>query len=301
MTDLRTLTDAFTELERRADGHPVARCTPHADGTVVLQPRAPQHRPRVALVAASAAGVLVVGGIATGLALTGSDGSASGNKAGGSPATSSAPPSSSSAPSTHHFRVPRSSAELARDFTAVLQGRATFTVRDALTSPTGPPTLSTPPTPVTSASGSSPAPSTTSAPPTPSTTPADPTPSSSPASIGAGAYIAGRLDAHGNRGGYDLQINPASRGQRAMCPDPGQLRCTVRSYPDGSSLAFGHETIQGAHGSETFMADFVRTDGAEILMFVSNQDDPKGDSAKLGTNVPLTLTQLSSIVRSTRW
>ena len=75
----------------------------------------------------------------------------------------------------------------------------------------------------------------------------------------------------------------------------------MRRFADGSSLALGHESLLGARGSKTYQADYIRSDGAEILIHLSNQADPKGESPKLGKSVPFTLEQLGAIARSTSW
>ncbi|HEV8558432.1 MAG TPA: hypothetical protein VGR06_18835 [Actinophytocola sp.] len=120
MTDLHTLTDAFTELERRADA--VTAGTPFP-----LAPRRTE-RPRSRLVPVAAT-VVAVAGLAAGVALL-APGDNSGPQSGSAPpgtSTITQPPTTSAKPPA----IPRTPEELADRFRAALGGTATFTVTDS--------------------------------------------------------------------------------------------------------------------------------------------------------------------------
>ncbi len=286
MTDFHTLTDAFAELERRADA---ASASLPADTPHHVPVR---HRTGLLLVAASVVAVLAVVA-ATTLLARGRTGGTSGTKAAGAPTTAAAHPATtagkSAAPKT--FQVPRTPAELTRRFRAVLGDTATFTVTD-----TGAPVqMSLPAAPRHTAPG---APG--------QSVPAVPTQSAgyqttAPAGQAIGAAIVGTLTASRVTGGYDLQIFRDRPGGTAMCDDPDRSRCTVRRLADGSSLAIGREPLQGAPHAVTYQVDLIRPDGVEFLMHVSNERDPKGESSVLAAQPPLTTQQMTAIVTSSRW
>ena len=75
----------------------------------------------------------------------------------------------------------------------------------------------------------------------------------------------------------------------------------MRRLDDGSSLATGSEPLQNNADGVTYQADLIRADGVEFLMHVSNERDPKGESAVLGDHPPLSLDQMAQILRSDRW
>ena len=84
--------------------------------------------------------------------------------------------------------------------------------------------------------------------------------------------------------------------------DGDSSHCTVSRTADGGSLAVGREPLPtGEAGGVTYEADLVRSDGVELLMHVSNQRDPKGESQVLAPQPPLTTEQMVSIVSSDRW
>ena len=276
MNDFQTLTDAFGELERRAD----AAMSLHPDPAL---PVAREHRSRLPLVAASAVGVLAV---SVGVAVFASGGGHSGRQAGGSePLTSTALTSaalSSTAPAT--FQIPQTASDLARRFRVVLGDTATFTVTDTSHAMI----LTAPPAPTKSAAGGNQGPARPSA-----------------ASVGTakpnGAAIVGELTASGVTGGYDLQIFRVGAGERAWCDDPDRSRCTVRRLADGSSLAIGREPLPGSADGVTYLANLIRPDGVEFLMHVSNEASAKGGSSALAAQPPLTTGQMTAIVTSDRW
>lgn len=277
MNDFQTLTDAFDELERRAD---VATLRLPADP---IQPKQAHHRSRPLLVAASAVTVLaVVGGgalLARGdnshhVQPGGNDSPATANAALTSDSSSS---STSAAPAA--FRIPTTPDELASMFRNVLGDTATFTVTD----PAAPHAGGVPS--MTPTNGNQPVQSK----------------AAQPTSGQSGAAIVGTLTASGVTGGFDLQIFKASPGEKAMCDDPDRSHCTITALPDASgSLAFGSEPLEGAANGVTYEVNLIRTDGVEFLMHVSNERDPKGDSPVLAAHPPLTTDQMIGIVAS-RW
>jgi hypothetical protein len=101
-------------------------------------------------------------------------------------------------------------------------------------------------------------------------------------------------------GGFDIQHFVAGRGSTASCDDLDRVKCDVSSRPDGASLATGSEVLQTVPGGITRQANYVRSDGVEFIMHVSNAADPKG-AGPVGTKPPLTLQQMVAIVTSDRW
>lgn len=275
MNDLHTLTDAFAELERRADavGYTQDAAAPANLG---------RRQSHVPLIAASVVGVL---GVATAVGLLASNGgsdSGSGAPAGAPPRA----PHSTTPPAGHTFTLPQSADELAADFRRVLDGTATFTVTDTGADPSGGPgrvivrgrdgirTVDVLPTPQQGSAAQS---------------------------DSTGAFIGGTLTAAGITGGFDLQMSQAPRGASASCEDLDRSTCTVRTLADGGTLAIGHEPLEGAPNGVTYQADLIRADGVEILMHVSNARDPKGESSVLAARPPLTADQLTAIITSERW
>jgi len=264
MNSMKTLSDAFAELERRADA---ATTTLPADDLARVTTR---HRRRGLLIAASVVAALAVAGGTAWLTST-SSGTTHKTQAGGSPPTISSTPSTTPA-----FTIPDTPDELASRFRTVLGDTATFTVTD-----TG-------------------APVTITAPPSPTEGGASGTPIANDAQQN-GAAIVGTLTADGVTGGFDIQMFRAQSADRAMCDDPDRSHCTVRTLADGSSLAVGHEPLQNAADGVTYEVYFIRTDGVAFLMHVSNEKDPKGASAVLATYPPLTTDQMTAIVMSSLW
>lgn len=289
MNDFHDLSDAFDELERRADAAP-------SRSAALTTPRA-SHRARPLLIAASSVAVLAV---AVTVAVTASgDGSPTQRQAGGpgtvaaSSASVGPPPAGSvSPPSAAAQAIPTTSKELEALFAQVLDGVATFTVTDTGAAIVGAvPSLTRAPTPTT---------------PTPTTsrettdTPPVPTPvETTPAVQSSGAAIVGILTSGGLTGGYDIQIYQDSPGTKVQCDDPGASSCSVRTLTNGSSLATGSEPLQD--GGVTYQAAVVRPDGTTILMHVSNDRDPKGAGGQSAPRPPLTIEQMTAIVTSPFW
>lgn len=276
MSDLHTLTDAFTELERRADAFGAGT----DDTPTVLRTT---RRSRLPLIAASAAAVVVVAGGSAWLAHSGGTSGHPGLQAAASrpesptsaavePTTPAAQPTSA-APAA--AGLPGTSAQLADRFRAVLAGTATFTVTD---------TGSAMPMRLPSVAG---------------------TPTRAKDGLknltSAGAAIVGQLTKDGASGGFDLQWLPNTPGTRAQCDDPDRATCKVQWLADGSSLATGTEPLSGSANGVTYQVDLIRPDGTEFLMHVSNESDPKGQSPVLADQPPLTLNQMVDVVTSPLW
>jgi hypothetical protein len=277
--DLHTLTDAFAELERRAD----AASADTGPAPLV------RHRNRTMLVAASVVGVAA---LATGTALLagGSDSPSRAPAAGGStsaaavspvapsptaPSSAAASPVAPSPTGAAGFQIPQTANELADRFRVVLGGTAAFTVTD-----TGHPVIVGVPIRISSGGTT--------------------TMSVAPA-VNNGAAIVGTLTASGVTGGFDIQIFQSDPGAKASCDDPDSSTCEVRRLRDGSSLATGSEPLQNNADGVTYQADLIRADGVEFLMHMSNERDPKGESAVLAAQPPLSLDQMGQVLRSDRW
>lgn len=260
-SSLTVLTDAFAELERRADR--VSAEVPY------VLPAAGRRR-RWPVVAAAAAGVAVV---ATGAALLAQPDKHPGRTAAGGSSPVSRPSTTGSTPSSRDERVPTSPEEIARRFQAALDDvttrTATFTVTD-----TGHAVTVTLPSP----SGRINA------------------PVHVPNGSQNGAAIVGRLTVGAATGGYDVQMMDA-HGAKASCDDP--THCSFKVFADGTTVAVGQDELEG--GGVTYVADVVRTDGVEVLLHVSNRKDPKGAGPVLAAKPPLSLAQVRAVVLSNRW
>jgi hypothetical protein len=273
MSDFHTLTDAFTELERRADAATAA----HPADPVLYG--APRHRSRPLLIAASVAGVLVIAGGAALLARDQSSPSTSPVKPGGG--TSELVSSSTAEPVPAAFQIPQTPDELASRFRTVLGDSATFTVTDTSTGAGETVTVpsATEPNSVKSVAASTPAPTDES----------------------TGAAIVGKLTASGVTGGFDLQIYRAAPNEKVWCDDPDTAHCTISKLADGSSLAVGRDPLQNDPEGVTYLVNLLRPDGVEFLMHLSNEPDPKGAGAPLAAHPPLTTDQMTAIVTSDLW
>jgi hypothetical protein len=116
----------------------------------------------------------------------------------------------------------------------------------------------------------------------------------------AGSVLVGEMTVNGVAGGFDIQDYSAGPGAKATCDDLDRVKCDVRSMPNGASLATGSEPLQTDPGGVTLQANYVRSDGVEFIMHVSNAADPKG-AGKVGPKPPLTIAQLVAILTSDRW
>lgn len=271
MSDLRTLHDAFAELERRADAA--------AAGT------APVARPRRAVrpVPIAATVVAVAGLVAGAVWLVPGD---SGTHA-ASPSTTS----SSTAPSTTTARssIPTSPDDLIARFRVVLGDTATFEVTEKTLVPHLPSTTTTPPATNTPQPG-------TGAVVTPQ--PVDP-------DAPTHALVGGTLTSAGVTGSVSLTIYPSDSEPGEWCRLSRTEDCDVSTLPDGSRLATG--TARPAPGAVSYLACLKRPDGTMVLMQVSNQEDPQGAAINspggeiYSPRPPLTLDQMEAIVTSDKW
>lgn len=181
------------------------------------------------------------------------------------PAARSAVVTTSQAASTTHptgrFQPPTTPAELAAKTRAILAGIATIKVTD-----TGYPVQA-----------------------------------SVPASVPAKGnhLIFGTLSATGVTGGFDLNVFLASPGSKASC-DEG-TGCTLHHRPDGSTLAIGTWHDPSVPGGITYQVELVRPDGADILLHLSTEHNPKGGSTVIASHTPLTVDQMTDFVTSDRW
>jgi hypothetical protein len=266
MNTLRTLHDAFTALEERADDY-----------------AAPERlaRPRLAPPLAAAAGVLAV---AAGVAAW--QASRDGHPAGQPAAAGSTSASTSAAHPAERFRPPSTVAELTAKARSILAGTATITVDPRRSSGCG------------AAIGSAPTvPSATPTVPNATPTPTPPKPAGQPECSGAG--IVGSLTSGGKTGGFDLDVYQAPPGEQPFC-DLG-TRCTTRTFADGSRLATSTWHDSEVSGGVTYEVNLVRPDGGEFLFHLSTEADPKGASVVTASHVPLTIAQMTAFVTSDRW
>jgi hypothetical protein len=215
MTDLRTLTDAFSELERRADVVTAERAA---------QPirRAPR---RLVPVAAT---VAVVTGLAAG-AVWLVPGDNAGTSTGTTPTTSTSTTSTSTSTSTSRSStgLPQTPEELIDRLTTVLGGTATFTVTERgpgayqMTVPPGPDN--------------------------------GPLPTSEDSATSIGASIVGAMTAGGLTGGFDLVVFPGSGTRhpsecgactRTTLPDGAELDVTVMTLEAPGGLTYGVDLVR---------------------------------------------------------
>ncbi|GAB2860143.1 hypothetical protein [Lentzea nigeriaca] len=269
MSDLRTLHDAFAELERRVDAA--------AAGT------APVVRPRRAVRLVPVAATVV----AVAVLFAGAVWLVPGNS--GTPVAG--PPTIASSTTTARSPVPATPDELIARFRVVLGDTATFEVTDKHTLSGGPPSSknNTPP-------GSGVVVPQTVNPDYPTT-----------ALIGGTLTTAGVTGSFSLTMMRSTDSEPSVwcglyRGQTTMRPGEN---CVVSTLPDGSRLAT--ESGQAAPGAASYLACLKRPDGTMVLMVVGNQEDPRG--AAIGApggriyaaQPPLTLEQLKAIVTSDKW
>jgi hypothetical protein len=273
MKDLRNLTDAFAELERRGDEA--------ADRMPAGLPVRPNRKSRLVPVAVA---VAVVAGLATGVALL-APGDGGGTRVAAAPSTSVAPPTSPPA-------VPTTPEDLANRFRTVLGDTATFVVTDtgaAMDLPAGQPDGQAPPPSANTEEGSP-------------LTPPEPTMGATsieaPVGTSNGAAIVGTLTAGGVTGGFDLQIYQQDPGTPPMCDNSDDASCSITENP---TMAVGSSPLANAPDGVTHMVQLIRDDGVTLLMHVSNERDPKGESEVLAPQPPLTTDQMIAILTSDRW
>jgi hypothetical protein len=271
MTDLRTLRDAFDELERRADAAPESAPVPGRSGS--------SHR---RLLAPSAA-ALTVAATAAAVLLWQQAGS---NSPPRQPAAGSGHPSTVSEPATPpsgtgEYQPPDTGAELTARTRAILDGIATIEVTyESPEATTGPSVAGR--AVVIKGGHRSTVVAITGAP-----------------GAGSGSAIVGTLTAAGRSGGFDLDVFAASPGSTATCDE--DTNCSMQTRPDGSSFAIGVWHDPTVPGGLTYQIEVVRPDGADILFHLSTERDPKGQSAVTAERLPLTVAQMTDFVTSDRW
>lgn len=277
MNDLRTLHDAFDTLERRADNAPVHE--------FVIAPR--RHPKRFGAPAAAAAAVVLAAGTIA-VWQHHDDRSPLTAPAGRGRTAPSAMTSTSHVATPHAapgYQPPATEAQLANKARELLAGVATIVVTDGSGQGGG--------------SG-----------PTPTYTPnhqahkgkrrnapAQLTPGATP-DASSGAAVIGALTADGVTGGFALDVY-ASPGGRAMCD--ADTNCSVHTRADGSTLAIGSWHDKQVPGGLTYQVEMVRPDGADVLMHLSTEHDPKGESAVTASHLPLTVKQMVDFVTSPSW
>lgn len=276
MTDLRTLHDAFATLERRADAAQTRETLTQRHrgrSARVLAPVA-----AAAAVALAAAGIAVWQSTGTGRPTTPAAGSSAAPSA--QPTTASPTPTLSGTPNGRYV-PPSTAAELTRKTQAILAGIATISV---IHDPETPGRLGS----VSPTASGGPA----------TVVPVDP--SGVPPSDGAsGSAIRGTLTAAGESGGFDLNVF-ATTQTRPTC-DGDTPDCSIRTLPDGSFLVIGTWRDPQAPGGMTYQVEAVRPDGADILLHLSTERDPKGESAVTASHLPLTLDEMIAFVTSDQW
>jgi ferric-dicitrate binding protein FerR (iron transport regulator) len=276
MNTLRTLHDAFSALEERADATAL-----HSDYAAPERPP----RPRLAPPLAAAAAVLAV---AAGVAAW--QASRDGHPARVPAAGGSSRASTSAAYPVARFRPPSTVNGLTAKARSILGDTATITIDPKRSSACGA-ALATAPTPT---------PTRTSVAATlPRGTYKPPLPKPAGQAECSGAAIVGTLTSAGMTGGFDLGVYRASPGDAPICD--AKATCTPRTLPDGSRLTTSTWHDSEVPGGMTYKVNLIRPDGGEILFHLSTEHDPKGASVVTASHVPLTIAQLTAFVTSDRW
>ena len=279
--NLHNLHEAFTTLEEQSDA--VHAAPP--DFTVSVSPA----RPSLTRFAAPAAAAATVVSVAAGVTVwqSGQHSGHSGQAATHGP-SSSAPSSSVplSVPPAHpgRYRPPDTAAKLAAKTRAILGGLATITIDPSRSSDCGAVQLTLPAGPPSS--------------------PVIPEGSAVrlPGGSGncSGAGLVGTLTSNGHTGGCDLDVFTASPGSKARCDGDGDS-CSVHPRSDGSTLAVGTWQDPAVPGGVTYQVELVRPDGADILIHLSIESEPKGRGTVTTSQMPLTTQQLTGFVTSKQW
>jgi hypothetical protein len=273
MSTLRTLHDAFDALEHRAD----AALSPVPE---IAAPRPARHRTRHLLAPVAAAAAVAVIAASVTVWQHARPGAPAKQPAAGSAVVTTSQSASTTHP-TGRFQPPKTPAELAAKTRAILAGIATIKVTD-----TGYPVQASVPASVPAKGNHL-------------------TPISSQSSVSApigrksGSAILGTLSATGVTGGFDLNVFLASPGSKASC-DEG-TGCTLHDRPDGSTLAIGTWHDPSVPDGITYQVELVRPDGADILLHLSTEHNPKGGSTVTASHTPLTVDQMTDFVTSDRW
>jgi ferric-dicitrate binding protein FerR (iron transport regulator) len=275
MNTLRTLHDAFSELEHQADA-----ATPL---DYALPERTTKRRRLAPPIAAAAAVLAVVAGVAAWQAAR------DGHPAKVPVAAGPTPVSTTVAAHANGFQPPSTVAALTVTARSILAGTATITVDPKRSSACGA-AVGTAPRATSSGTSIATPPGQTNQPPLPK-------PAGQPEC--SGAAIVGTLTSSGITGGYDLSVYRTSPGAQPFCDI--QTTCTPRTLADGSRLATATWHDSEVRGGVTYEVNFLRPDGGEILFRLSTEHDPKGASVVTATRVPLTVEQMTALVMSGRW
>jgi hypothetical protein len=275
MNTLRDLHEAFHELELRADaveapGEPFVR---HRSARRLVAP--------AASVAAVAAVALTITGVTVWHDGSGSPSdTAAGHSGATQPQTVVSEPVTQTTPAPASFQPPATPDALAAKAREILAGVATITVTDGgdnvqMTLPSG-------------MRGGDDHGGRVALP-------------SSDNSNGAG--IVGALTADGRTGGFDLNVSNIGRSVRGAGCDMSNRssRCRISTLGDGSSLAVEHWQDPSVPGGVTYQVELVRPDGADILMHLSTERDPKGGGPVLSSQLPLSVGQMTDFVSSDQW
>ncbi|WP_163513645.1 hypothetical protein [Fodinicola acaciae] len=259
MNTLRTLHDAFAELEKRADATPVQ---------AHIVPERPARGRLAAPLLTAAAVAAVVAGVALWQQPVGN--------------RTVQPPAAPAANKAATYTPPDTAAKLAAKARTILAGVATVTLDNSRSSNCGAVIVKVGPRASHDTDRS----------------PTRLEPDKKPRTC-SGAAIGGRLTRGNATGGFDLAVYRTSRGEKASCDQSGD--CSLRTLPDGSTLAISTWRDPHVPGGLTTKIELVRADLADINMHLSTEADPKGSSARVGTTLPLTVEQLTAFVSSHRW
>lgn len=302
------------EHARTGRARPVGVGTDDREGRLPsgVEPLLPVPRPdtgswprRLVPVAAAAAAVLAVGGVGTWWAAgsgspavqpaaTSAVGAATTTE---SPSRTTQPPSTPASPSrpAGRYLPPQTPAALKATLSRILAGAATVRVTDTSSAGASAPSQ-TPAPPVVQGPGDSPATTRPATPPAPVPAPVQPKPTPDD-----GAAIVGTItSSDGVSGGFALDVFAGAQPDAFGCTSDF-TECTVTARPDGSSLAVGLAHDGSVPGGITYEVHLVRPDGGNILLYLSNEADPKGQSGVLADHAPLTLAQMTDLVASDQW
>jgi hypothetical protein len=286
MNTLHTLRDAFEKLEERADA---AHVVP-PDFTV--RPAGRPHRSNLARYGAPAAAAAAVVAVAGGVTLwQHGHGGAIAHQPAADGSTSVAPstPARSTPKRPARYVPPSTVGQLEAKTRAILGRLATITVDPNRSTDCGATQISLPPAPG----------KVTVRLPNGATTSVPTVPSLAPNSDCSGAALGGSLTSAGRTGGFDLDVFTASPGSTARCDE--STTCITRRLANGSTVATSTWADGSVPGGVTYQVEVVRPDGADVLMHLSTETNPKGESSVSSSQVPLTLAQMTTFAASDRW
>ena len=284
MNTLHTLHDAFETLEERADAvHAVP-----PDFAVRRASRPARSKlARYGAPAAAAAAVVAVAGGVTLWQHGQSARPAHQPAANGSTSVTPSTPARAVPERPTRYVPPSTAAQLEAKARAVLGNLATISVDPNRSSDCGALRISVPPAP-----GKATVPHHGAGPSLPVLASNDPNACS-------GAAIGGSLTSAGRTGGFDLDVFATSPGSTAKCD--GLPTCATRRLPNGSTLATSTWHDSSVPGGVTSQVEVIHPDGADVLMHLSTESDPKGQSPVSTSQMPLTLDQMAAFAGSDRW